>query len=851
MYILAIIVLLFGISLFSFSHWAGRRKNVIDQLESDVRIFLALILIASFYVLFFTISAVYLVTLISEYDFNDVVTCLYFLFPLLLGLFLYVLSPWLCGRSLLLKTIPVPEHVQKIGDLLELKEFPQVCTTSLSIPPLVFGRRSRSSILVLPDNMESLLTEKEQEAVISHELSHIKQGDVGVFTWLMLLIEGLKYWILPLPVIMYFGMASYFFDMEEHPGSVCLVLVFFLSIILLRNSLSRTRESIADAYAVFHGCEAALKSALMKYAALRTIHKGSAVSLCFFHNTRFGSLFATHPPLKKRLHSIDEKTFLVESLTNLSPELAFWTGLVSAFLFYNFLYSVVGLLTIITFGSVPESVLGYTWVISCFLVMGVVGIPYIFPSTKGLTLVSDLVHPAFLLPLLRNWGITLLAAAGIIYGLTLDSDVFEIFLPSVAFGLFLWLVGFLGSKFSDFDEKMWFILFSPAFIFILVWYPVRIIYFIFSNSVIDLSHFAASVVVICLLTLIIFLILLETGYTSVDKERLILFFGKKIEISHSYAAFGILAVLITLSVPITVSLGVYAVSCFLDSFGILPEMSLFFVIIPILLYYGFKKMDILFFTDISFYVDILEGDIQKKETEFIQKVVEKYHSSDGGFDCAGLQFSKQKDTYYVVKTARTLGIEQESERIVEWIKSTETKGGFALISDGNPRVEGTYYAVKSLSTLGLLQEGSCAHTQWIRDSFNGKYFAFKDDSLPILVQTCCAVELLSFFGALERDITHCREWIRTHFSDNVKPREAFFATRVLIILGSDTELTEKWLIKNRNVLSTRVDKNIEAVYYYVKVLRELNKSIPEFITEQATNELKRIREKYSTSSFFR
>lgn len=845
MYVLAIIVLLFGISLFSFSHWAGKRKKVIDQLESDVRIFLALILIASFYFLFLTISAVYFVTLISEYDFSYVVTFFYSLFPVLLGLSLYVLSPWLCRRSLLLKTIPIPEHVQKIGDLLELKKFPQVCTTSLPIPPLVFGRRSRSSILVLPDSMESLLTEKEQEAVITHELSHIKQGDVGVFTWLMLLIEGLKYWILPLPVIVYFGMASYFFDMGEHPSSVLLVLVFLLSMILLKNSLSRTRESIADAYVVFHGCEAALKSALMKYATLRTIHKGSVVSLCFFHNTRFGSLFATHPPLKKRLRSMDEKTFLVESLTNLSPELAFWTGLVAAFLFYNFLYSVVGLLTIIdtfsTFGPVPESVLGYTWVISCFLVMGVVGIPYIFPSTKGLTFILDLVRPAFLLPLLRNWGITLLAAAGIIYGLTLDSGVFKIFVPPVVFGFFLWLVGFLGSRVSDVDEKMWFILFSPVPILVLVWYPVKIIYSIFTNSAIGPSHFAASVVVICLVTLIIFLILLETGYISVDKERLILFFGKKIEVPHSYAAFAILAILVTLSVPIAVSLGVYAVSCSLDSFGILPEMSLFFVVIPILLYYGFKKMDILFFTDISFYVEILGKNIQEEETEFIQKIIEKYHSSDGGFDCAGLQFSKQKDTYYVVKTAKILGIEQEIKGIAEWIKSTETGGGFALVSNGNPRVEGTYYAVKSLSILGLLQEGSCAHTQWIRDSFNGKYFTFKNDSLPLLVQTCCAVELLSLFGALEKDMTHCREWIKKHFSDNVKPKEAFFATRALIILGSDTELTEKWLIKNKNVLSTRVDKNVEAVYYYVKVLRELNNPIPEFITEQAINELKRIR----------
>lgn len=173
MYVLAIIVLLVGISLVSFSHWIGRRKKVIDQLESDVRIFLALILIASIYLQFLSISTVYLVAAISDYDLNYMVTFSYFLFPLLLGVSLYVLLPWLCGRSLHLKNIPAPENVQEIGGLLHVNN-PRVCTTSLRIPPLVFGRRSKSSVLVIPENMESFLTEKEQKAVIAHELSHIK-----------------------------------------------------------------------------------------------------------------------------------------------------------------------------------------------------------------------------------------------------------------------------------------------------------------------------------------------------------------------------------------------------------------------------------------------------------------------------------------------------------------------------------------------------------------------------------------------------------------------------------------------------------------------------------------------------
>ncbi|MBU7030219.1 MAG: M48 family metalloprotease [Theionarchaea archaeon] len=847
MYYILVAGLALGILFILFSWQIGERKKIIDQFESDVRIFLVLILIVSFYSLFLSISMLYLNFFISTGELNYFVTFLYFLFPPLLGISLYGVLPWFCGRALHLKESPVPEKVRKISRMLGLTEIPQVKTSPLKVPPLVYGRRKNSSALVLPENMESFLTEEEQEAVIAHELSHVNQGDVGFFTWLTLLTKGFTYWMLPFPVVLIFGMGPYIFNPQRNPALIGLIPLFFVSTIFLKNSLSRTRESIADAYVIFHGLETPLKEALFKYAALRTAQRGCTFSLCFYHETRLKSVLATHPPLRKRLHTIDEKTFLLESTTNLSCELAFWIGLVSAFLFYNVMYSLINFSVVVdAFISVPVDVSDGIYITNFFAVMGVVGASYIFPSTKGSVLFSDIGNPTFFIPLVRNWGITAVTAASILYGLTTDVQIVQGFIPSVLAGFLLWIMGFASSRPTDFSKGTWYLILGPIFSGILLWYPVKLIYFFFSTFFIDFFRFTASMLGAVVLTLLIFLVLMETGHVNTDREeRFILLLGKKMEFPHiSDAAFIFLANVLSFSVPAGVSLLVYAVSCFFDTFKVFPEMSFFFGVILILLIYGLKKSDILFFLEISYLTDILQGNIHEEDVQFIQKVIKDYQSPDGGFDYAGLNFSNQRDTFHVIKTAKTLSIPLEPERVAEWIYSTEKRGGFALVTGGYLRIEAAYYALQSLSMLGFLKDMSKVHVQWVYDSFNGHSFDFENDTHSLLLQTCYAVEVLSLLAALDYTISPCAQWIETHFSDNLKPKEAFFAVRALKILNSDTKSAEKWLTKNKSLAATRLDKNTEGVYYYVKVLSELDKKVPSLIVEQAAQELDTLKQKY-------
>jgi Zn-dependent protease with chaperone function len=835
-------VLLMGILAFFFSYVLGRRKKVIDQLESDVRIFLILILITSFYFRFSFVSVVYLLAVLKEFELQYMMTFLYFLFPILLGVFLYILTPSLCERNLYLTDIPAPDTVTKISNLLRLSYVPRVRTTSLEIPPFVYGRRRRSSILVLPEHMNSFLTEKEQEAVIAHELSHVKQGDTGIITWLTFLLEGFKYWILPIPLFIYFGMTSLFFVSNELI-SVILVLLFYVSVFFLKNSLSRIRESISDAYAVLHGYEDALKRALYKYAALTTRQKGCTFTLCFHHTAH--RLLATHPPLSERLKAIERKRFIVESTKNLPIQLAFWLGLVSAFLFYNGVYSIASLEVMREiFSSVPpsETTLNFAWAVPSIAVMGAVGISYLFPSTKGLVSFSDFEDPTFLLPLVRNWGITILTAAIIVYGLTFDMRAVTILVPSICVGFFVWLTGFSSTMYSDISEKMWSLPLFPFFPVIILWYPVKIIYSLFWDAEIDLGHFVPLMGLTIVIALVFLLLLLETGHLDVGREQIIRFFGRRIEVHHSIQ-YWIVGNILLYCVPTLLSFALYSFFCYVDTLELLPEMTLFFIVLMGLLPFILKKSDIFFFTDVSYLVGILQNNICDEDIAFLQKVIQTYQNPDGGFDCAGMAFSNQKDTYVMVKTAHSIGMQLENAVIKRWIASTENDQGFALYPRGVSRIEGLYYAVNSLSMLGYLDEISPIHVHWVRKFFNGEYFIFENDTLSPLLQTCLAVEVLCFFNDLQ-GMRNCEDWIKNHFSEKLKPQEAFLATRALIALGSETELAEQWLRKNDSVLSTRLDKNTEAVYYYMKVLQELAKEIPPRALEEALDEFNRIREKH-------
>jgi heat shock protein HtpX len=160
------------------------------------------------------------------------------------------------------------------------------------------------------------LTDEELEAVLAHELTHIRNADVrlliiavifvGIFSFVgEMTFRSLRYGA-------YGGGSSRRSSSRDSGGGALIAIVAALAIIaiayalaiVIRFALSRRREFLADAGAVeLTKNPDAMISALQKISGNAAVNAPSEVREMFIENPHsdFASIFATHPPIEKRI----------------------------------------------------------------------------------------------------------------------------------------------------------------------------------------------------------------------------------------------------------------------------------------------------------------------------------------------------------------------------------------------------------------------------------------------------------------------------------------------------------------------------------------------------------------------
>jgi heat shock protein HtpX len=162
------------------------------------------------------------------------------------------------------------------------------------------------------------LTDEELEAVLAHELTHIRNADVrlliiavifvGIFSFVgELAFRGLRFGS-------YGGGSSRrsSSSSDRGGGGAIIAIIVALAIIgiayalaiVIRFALSRRREYLADAGAVeLTKNPDAMISALQKISGNAAVNAPSEVREMFIENPHsdFASIFATHPPIEKRI----------------------------------------------------------------------------------------------------------------------------------------------------------------------------------------------------------------------------------------------------------------------------------------------------------------------------------------------------------------------------------------------------------------------------------------------------------------------------------------------------------------------------------------------------------------------
>lgn len=193
---------------------------------------------------------------------------------------------------------------------------PRVAISNVDMPnAFATGRSPNRSVVCVTTGLLRRLDEEELEGVLSHELSHVAHRDVLVMT--IASVSGVAAGFLT-RMALWGGLGNRRDQNTALAGLAVLavsVLVYAVSFVLTR-TLSRYRELSADrAGAILTGRPTALASALQKVSGdiaaipTRDLREAEPFNAFFFAPALSGgkslaSLFATHPPLEKRLEQL-------------------------------------------------------------------------------------------------------------------------------------------------------------------------------------------------------------------------------------------------------------------------------------------------------------------------------------------------------------------------------------------------------------------------------------------------------------------------------------------------------------------------------------------------------------------
>ncbi len=183
------------------------------------------------------------------------------------------------------------------------------------------GINEKTFAITLTHGIINTLSDEELEGVIAHELTHIRNRDVRLLI-VTIVFVGIFATIADLALRMLLNGGGNMFSSRNRKndkggGAMLLLIIllvagaiYFLSI-LFKLALSRSREYMADAGAVelTHN-SMALASALRKisgHSTLKEVGNDEVKELFIDYKAEgFFSLFATHPPIEKRIQVLEQ-----------------------------------------------------------------------------------------------------------------------------------------------------------------------------------------------------------------------------------------------------------------------------------------------------------------------------------------------------------------------------------------------------------------------------------------------------------------------------------------------------------------------------------------------------------------
>lgn len=219
-------------------------------------------------------------------------------------------------RARVIEEDEYPELHRMVEKLAAEAEIPKPRIAIMQTPvPNAFatGRSPKKAVVAVTDSIMRLLSPGELEAVLAHELSHVKNRDV-----LTLTVASFVAMIAAI-IMNNFLFASLFSQRDNNPwiiAGIVAIIVYFIAQLLIM-ALSRYREFAADrGSAYLTGRPRELISALEKISGRmdkvpaknkQMIESANAFFIIPALSGRtLMELFSTHPPLEKRIANLEK-----------------------------------------------------------------------------------------------------------------------------------------------------------------------------------------------------------------------------------------------------------------------------------------------------------------------------------------------------------------------------------------------------------------------------------------------------------------------------------------------------------------------------------------------------------------
>jgi heat shock protein HtpX len=171
------------------------------------------------------------------------------------------------------------------------------------------GRDPDHAYVAATSGILDLMNDRELEAVMAHEMGHVKNYDIRV----MMIVFGLVSAIGLIADVL--GRIFWFSNNDERPSNPIFIILAIASSILapvvallVQAAVSRQREYLADATGAMTTRDPeSLASALQKLGSVSTTtkHQNTSTAHLFFANplksSSFLNAFSTHPPIEQRI----------------------------------------------------------------------------------------------------------------------------------------------------------------------------------------------------------------------------------------------------------------------------------------------------------------------------------------------------------------------------------------------------------------------------------------------------------------------------------------------------------------------------------------------------------------------